>query len=112
MPACGEAQEEKEGQFGAMNITPDTFPKYTPNPLLADLPEHLKDPANYAKVQKALLETLATTHSHGELFDWFKCTPCMNKARDHKELMVKLGFKTPQHYKEWQRIHHIMRKQL
>lgn len=85
-------------------ITPKTFPKYIPNLLLKDLPEFLKDPLNYNKIQKALLNTLAGQHSHSEMVTWANCINCQNKMRNHAELMRKFGFKTPQQYMAWKKI--------
>ncbi len=61
------------------DIKPDTFPKYQPNRFLKDLPAYLKDPANYEKVNKLIIETLASKHSHGEVIDWAKCAACQRR---------------------------------
>ena len=90
-----------------MNETPpiERFTQYVPNPLTADLPAYLKDPANYDKVRKALLDELATTHSHSDMLDWFKCTSCQIKAKNHVDMMRKFGFKNAAQYMAWQKIH-------
>lgn len=88
-------------------ITKDTFPeasKVMKVPVLAGLPEYLKDPANYKKVRKALLETLATTHSHGELIEWSTCVQCQLKMRDHADMVRKLGFTSPAQYYAWRKV--------
>ena len=85
-------------------ITPNTFPKYVPNPIFDGLPKYLKDPKNYKKIQKALLETLASTHSHGELIEWHACTPCQRKVRDHADMVRKLGFTSPAQYYAWKKV--------
>jgi hypothetical protein len=72
--------------------------------LIAQIPEHLKNPANYLKMQAAILETLATTHSHGEVVDWAKCVACQKRFREHGEFIKKLGFRTPRHYFAWKKI--------
>ena len=77
-------------------------------PLTKGLPAHLKDPANYDKIQRALLETLASTHSHSEMMQWAGCKSCMEKVREHKLLMKSLGFKTPAMYYEWKKTMEIM----
>src|SRR3990167_10385940 len=87
------------------DITPTTFPKDISNPILRGLPVHLKDPANFEKVQRALLETLGGTHSHSELQTWGTCVPCQRKLRDHGLMMKKLGFKSPAQYRMWVRVH-------
>lgn len=93
-------------------VTKETFPTYKPNPLLAGLPEYLKDPDNYPKVRKALLETLATTHSHSDILEWGSCVPCQRKLRDHAEMVRKFGFKSPAQYMEWQKVHETIKKRI
>ena len=39
------------------------------NPLVAEIPPHLKDHANFDKIRKALLDVGKTKHSHGEIVD-------------------------------------------
>lgn len=75
------------------------------NTVLASFPPHLKDPANYEKIQRALLDALATTHSHGEMVEWANCVKCQRKMNDHAELMYQLGFKVPGQYMIWKKIH-------
>ena len=74
-------------------------------PLTASLPAYLKDPANYKRVQKELLDAGATRHSHGEMVEWAGCVPCQRKLRDRVEMMKKLGFKSPAQYMAWYRTH-------
>ena len=108
MPACCEEAPKSETKYSFMKITKDTFPKYKPHSLIASLPPHLKDPANYKKIQRALLETLSTGHSHSEMEGWAKCLTCMNAVLAQKELMKRLGFKSPAQYMAWQKIHEVI----
>lgn len=85
-------------------ITPDTFPNGKVH-VLDGLPAYLKDPENYQKVRKALLETLATTHSHGEMVEWAGCFQCQKKMQAHGEMVRKLGFLSPQQYRAWLKTH-------
>jgi two-component SAPR family response regulator len=94
------------------DITPDTFPKYQPNPLTVNLPDYVKDPANYEKIRKALLDCLATKHSHSDAEEWSKCTECMRQVEEHKLMMKKFGFTSPQQYKAWQKTHETIKKKL
>ena len=93
-------------------ITPDTFPKYTPNPNLVGLPDYLKDPANFEKIQRELLDALATTHSHSDLFEWSTCPNCQHKLKAHRELMRKLGFKNGKQYMDWKKTHEEIKKRM
>ena len=76
-----------------------------PNPLIAFLPAHLKDPKNYKKIQKAIIEAGATKHSHGEISEWSACKHCTYKQHARAEMMRKLGFKNGAQYMTWKRIH-------
>lgn len=90
-------------------ITKDTFPKYTPDPLTKDLPDAVKDPANYETIQRQLLDALASKHSHSEVKDWAACVPCQVKVKEHADLMRKLGFQSPAQYKAWQKTQEIIK---
>ena len=79
-------------------------------PITRHLPDYLKDPANYEKIERALLETLASRHSHAEVLDWHKCKSCQNKVLNHKNMMRGLGFLTPAHYYGWKKIMHVLLK--
>jgi len=87
------------------DIKPDTFPKYTGNPLTKDLPDHLKDHANYDKIQRALLDAGATKHSHADMEAWSGCSECQQAQWNRKEMMKELGFTSGKQYMAWQRIH-------
>ena len=86
------------------DIKPDTFPKANKVSVLAGIPEYLKDRKNYPKVQKALLETLATTHSHSDMIEWAGCFQCQRKMHDHAEMVRKLGFLSPAQYFAWKKV--------
>jgi len=87
------------------DIKPDTFPNASKKvPILAELPAYLKDPANYKKIRLALLDTLATTHSHSDLLEWGACGQCQMKVRNHAEMIRKLGFTCPAQYYAWRKI--------
>lgn len=91
-----------------MEITKDTFPKYTPDPLFADLPVALKDPANYRKVQKLLLEELASHCSHSDMEGWAKCLTCQTNKLNREEAMRRFGFKSMAQYMAWKKVHETM----
>lgn len=83
------------------DIQPNTFPK----PTSSSLPAHLKDPANYKKICKAILEVGATKHSHGELFDWYKCVHCQSANKKVQQFKLGLGFKNGAEYMAWKKVH-------
>ena len=79
------------------------LPKKIQDPITKSLPAYLKDPANYEKIQRALLETLASGHSHSEVIGWHKCRGCQKRVQDHREMMRKLGFISPAQYLAWKK---------
>lgn len=92
--------------------TPKKLPKSIANPLLAGLPQHLKDPKNFLPVQKALLETLTCGKSHSDPSQMFHCKKCTENMVKRRELMRRLGFKSPQQYMEWRRVHEEIKKRM
>ena|SRR3990167_6973764 len=86
--------------------------KMVPNPLIASLPNYLKDPANFYKIQKALLEAGSTPHSHGSVGEWGKCLRCQRAQWNRKEMMIKLGFKSGAQYMAWKLVHSEIKKRM
>jgi len=82
------------------------------SPVLAGLPEYLKDPKNYIPVQKALLETMACKKLHGDPSEMFECKTCTDNMVKRRELMAKFGFKSPAQYMEWKRTHEEIKKRM
>jgi len=80
------------------------------HPMLKALPDFLKDPANYHRILKAILDVGATRHSHGEVGDWAKCQTCQAKERDRLMFMRKLGFQSAAQFKAWQSVHEEIRR--
>lgn len=80
-----------------------------PHPLLASLPTHLKDPANYEKIQKFIIETLASKHSHSDIMEWAGCGSCQRRFAERGNAIKKLGFKSPAQYALWKRVHEMIR---
>ena len=90
--------------------TPDIVFKSKVHPIVASFPKHLKAPKNYNKIQKFILETLASRHSHGEIVDWAKCVACQRRFAERGHVLKKLGFKTPGHYMVWKKIHEEIKR--
>lgn len=75
------------------------------HPLIATLPPHLKDPKNYYKIKKLIIESLAGKCSHGEAIEWAKCPKCQKRFAERTKILKSLGFKNPAQYLVWQKIH-------
>lgn len=111
MSPCSEARQATEGQCRFMNPKDiDIGPKV--HPLIASMPEHLKDPKNYNKIRKVLIEALGGTCSHAEMVEWAKCPECQQRFKNRRGVLKSLGFKNPAQYMAWQRIHTEIRQMM
>jgi hypothetical protein len=95
-----------------MNETSNERPDLTPGQvqrraqaLVQSMPAHLKDPANYEKIRKVILEALAGGHSHGEMMEWAACAICQRRFFERRDVLKKLGFRNAAQYMAWQKIH-------
>ena len=91
-----------------MTIKPNTFPKAKPS-ILASLPTYLKDPKNYKKIQRALLETIrGCKKDHSDPFEMSRCNKCTSNMLERHALMGKFGFQSMAQYMSWKKIMDIM----
>ena len=81
----------------------NNLPRYKPNSLFANLSPFVKDPANYNKIQKILLNELAGPHTHSEMTNWANCRTCQDKSQERIMLMRKLGFTSAAIYLGWKK---------
>lgn len=91
-------EKERKKALEAIKNTPKVH-------VLAGLPQWLKEPESYPKVQRVLYETIATTHSHSNLLEWGSCVKCSIKLHEHGEMMRRLGFRSPAQYRAWVKVH-------
>ena len=80
------------------------LPKYKPNPLFAGLSDFTKAPANFNKIQRILIDTLASNHTHSEMTNWANCRACQDKTQERVMLMKKFGVTSAAIYLEWRKI--------
>ncbi len=73
--------------------------------LLSQIPPHLKDPKNFAKIYTAIANAGRTKHSHGEITEWATCFVCQRRANDRLLMMKSLGFTSKAMYLTWLKIH-------
>lgn len=76
--------------------------------VLASIPSHLKDRANFEKIYKAIADAGRTNHSHGDIETWSKCFKCQRAANDRLLMMKSLGFTSKAMYLTWLKIHQQM----
>lgn len=81
------------------------------DPILAGLPEYLKDPACFEKIQSKILKTFISTCAHSEVLEWAKCKKCTIKMLERRSLIKALGFKSHHQYMMWVKIHTEIKKQ-
>ena len=73
---------------------------------LKQLPDFVKDPANYRKIELALLDTLTGCRkSHSDITETSKCLKCTRNMKERRLLMKTFGFKTYGVYLQWKKTH-------
>lgn len=78
----------------------------TPTPYvdpLANLPEYVKHPKNYERIEKALLETLSCGKVHSDPLQMVDCMKCAENMRTRRELMKRFGFEDVKMYMSWRK---------
>lgn len=83
--------------------------KLKPNPIFKGLPKKLKDPSNFADIEKQLAIVLASDHKHKTVKSYVTCAWCNERREQRHKLMKKIGFKSIAQYLEWKKIHEIIR---
>lgn len=84
------------------------LPKYKPSPIFDGLPDHVKDPKNYIKIEKKLFKAIKSTHNHEEVVDWAECKRCQKKFIKRRQMMKEYGFTSHQQYLMWKKIMDII----
>lgn len=74
------------------------------NPL-DGLPDWVKHPKNYEKIQRALLETLTCGKLHSDPAQSLHCAKCTQNMVERRKLMQKFGFKNAAQYMAWRKTH-------
>lgn len=92
-----------------MTDIPQAFQPPKPS-LVVSLPKHLKDPTNYEKINRFIIESLASKHSHGDMMAWAACVSCQRRFAERGGVLKKLGFKNPGQYMLWKRVHEHIRR--
>jgi len=84
---------------------PDIKLKPKTHPLIASLPDFLKDPKNFIPIQRKILKTLETKCSHSDVLEFAKCPVCTENMLKRRKILRDLGFKNPAQYFAWRRVH-------
>ena len=101
-------EEELTPEQKVAKDLPKEIPHSRTTSLLAAIPPHLKDPANFEKIYKAIAEAGRTKCSHGEVTEWANCFKCQRRANDRLLMMKSLGFQSKAMYLTWLKVHQEM----
>lgn len=87
-----------------------TVSKLKPNPIFKGLPEALKDPTCYAKIEKQIQDIVRVDkgHIHKTVKAYVKCKKCLEKYEKRKAFIRELGFTDYKQYMEWKKIMSII----
>lgn len=78
--------------------------KLKPNPIFKDLPERLKDPENFHKIERELFEVLQSDHKHATVKQYVSCAWCNKKRELRQNKMKAMGFQGIEQYLEWRKV--------
>lgn len=78
--------------------------KGKPNPIFKDLPEELKDPKNFKKIEKKLIAVVFSDHKHTSIKTYMKCKRCQDKFQKRHQMIRELGFKDYEQYTLWRKV--------
>lgn len=90
-----------------MTTEPKIYQKFKPHPLVASLPAHLKEPANFETIKRAIAETMQKCRkAHSVIGEMADCLACTRGMKERRLLLKRLGFKNPAQLRMWYKIHH------
>jgi hypothetical protein len=82
--------------------------KLKPHPVLAGLPNELKDPACYKGIQTKLSRCMVSDHGHNSVKGFAKCKRCKAKYEKRHKMILDMGFSSTEQYLEWRKIMDII----
>ena len=91
-----------------MKLDNKTIGKIDENPIFKGLPDGLKDPKVYKKIEKELFDVLDSDHVHKKPAEWMKCDECQGKLQERREILKKLGFKSFAQFLEWRKVMDVL----
>lgn len=99
------SQKDKEAMKHAVSA------KKLVNPL-DSLPNFTKDPKNFMKIERALLETLTCGKSHADPSEMALCKKCTENMLERRKLMGRFGFRSIEQYMAWKKTHQKIREMM
>lgn len=76
--------------------------------ILEGLPDYLKDPKRFKRIEKRLADILVSDHKHKAIKTFVKCPECAQRRADRAKLMTKIGFKNVGQYLQWKKVMDII----
>ena len=89
-------------------LTTEQINKAKPNPVFKGLPDELKDPKNFKKIEKKLANVMVSDHKHRLISAFHKCKRCQDKFKKKREAILALGFNSINQYQHWQKVMRIL----
>lgn len=74
------------------------------NPILASLPDELKDAKKFATIEKKIANIMVSDHKHRKVASFVKCKRCQAKFEKKREYIKSLGFNDIQQYQLWKKV--------
>lgn len=82
-----------------------------PNPVFDGMPEDLKNPDCFERIERRLAEIMSTGHRHKTVGAFVKCKPCNGARLKQQALRKELGFKSVAQYMEWRKVMTIIKEE-
>lgn len=86
-------------------------PKLKPNPIFKGLPDALKNPESFKRIEDSLRLAILSDHQHKSVKEYVECKRCAVKLQRRQDLMKEFGFRSVNQYLEWKKIMDIITKQ-
>lgn len=86
--------------------------EYKPNSILDGLPAYLKEPKNYVKIEKSIIETLSCGKVHSDPIEMQNCAKCKVNMLERRALIEKLGFRSIAQFYAWRKVHQEIKKRV
>jgi len=78
------------------------------NPIFDGLPDSLKDPKIYGKIERAVVRVMFSDHQHKTIKQFVRCERCQAKVKRRRAVIKEFGFRDIIQYQEWKRVMDII----
>ena len=74
------------------------------NPVFKDLPDELKDPKKFRKIEDKIMATMVSDHKHRKMENFMKCERCIAKRKRKLKAIKDFGFQNTEQYQNWKKV--------